>query len=116
MLSLAEPLLYDDPPASYLSSIPRSVIVKRLTPYGLAPDSKKGYAAAINSYISFCEVHNEKPWPAQTIMLEEWAATRIFESTLPKQSQIKPDAVLSYLSALKSYHIDRGLCLRGFDD
>ena len=49
-------------------------------------------------------------------MLEKWAATRIFGSTLPKQGQIKPDAVLSYLSALKSYHIDRRLSLGGFDD
>ncbi len=40
-------------------------------------------------------MHNEKPWPAQTIMLEKWATTCIFGSTLPKQSQIKPDAVLS---------------------
>ena len=109
MLSLAEPLSYDDPPASYLSSTPGSAIVKRLAWYGLAPDTRKGYAAAINSYVSFCAVHNEKPWPAQTIMLEEWAATRIFGSTLPKQGQIKPDAVLSYLSALKSYHIDSRL-------
>ncbi len=49
-------------------------------------------------------------------MLEEWAATRIFGGKLPKQGQIKLDAVLSYLSALKSYHIHRRLSLRGFDD
>ena len=49
-------------------------------------------------------------------MLEEWAVTRIFRSTLPKQGQIKPDTVLSYLSALKSYHIDRRLSLKDFDD
>ncbi len=60
-------------------------------------------------------MHNEKLWLAQTIMLEEWAATRIFGSTLPKQGQMKPDAVLSYFSVLKSYHIDRHLSLGGFD-
>lgn len=49
-------------------------------------------------------------------MLEEWAANRIYGSTLPKQGQIKPDTVSSYLSALKSYHIDRRLSLKGFDD
>ena len=49
-------------------------------------------------------------------MLEEWAATRIFGSTLPKQGQTQPDTVLGYLSALKSYHIDRRLSLKGFDD
>ncbi len=115
MLSLAEPFSYDDPPASYVSSTPGSAIVKRLAWYGLAPDTRKGYAATINSYISFYTVHNEKPWPAQMIMLEEWAATCIFRSTLPKQGQIKLDAVLSYFSALKSYHINRRLSLGGFD-
>ncbi len=61
MLTLAEPLLYDDLPASYLSSTPGSAIVKRLAWYRLAPHTRKGYAAAINSYVSFCAVHNEKP-------------------------------------------------------
>ena len=42
--------------------------------------------------------------------------TRIYGTTLPKQGQIKPDMVLSYLSTLKSYQIDRGLSLKGFDD
>ncbi len=116
MLSLAEPLLYDDPPASYLCSTPGSAIFKRLAWYTLAPDTRKGCAAAINSYVSVCVVQNEKLKPAQTMMLEKLAATRIFGSTLPKQGQIKPDAVLSYLSAFKLYHIDRGLSLRGFDD
>ncbi len=49
-------------------------------------------------------------------MLEEWAATRIFGSTLSKQGQMKPDAVLSYLLALKSYDIDRHLCMWNFDN
>ncbi len=49
-------------------------------------------------------------------MLEEWAANQIYGSTLSKQGQIKPDTVASYFSALKSYHIDRRLCLKDFDD
>lgn len=49
-------------------------------------------------------------------MLEEWAANWCYASTLLKQSQIKPDTVVSYLSALKSYHIDRRLSLKGFDN
>ncbi len=113
---MAEPLSYADPPASYLSFTLGSAIVKRLAWYRLAPNTRKDYAAAINSYVSFCVVHNKKPWPAQTIMLEEWVAPRIFGSTLPKQGQIKPDAVLSYLLALKSYHINRRLSLGDFDD
>ncbi len=116
MLSLAESLSYDKPPASYLSSNPGSAIVKRLAWYWLAPNTRKGYAAGINSYVSFFAVQNKKLWPTQTIMLEEWAATCIFGSTLPKQGQIKPDAVPSYLSALKSYPIDTRLSLKSIDD
>lgn len=48
-------------------------------------------------------------------MLEEWAARRIFSSTLPKQGQAQPDTAASDLSALKSYHIDRHLSLKAFD-
>ena len=116
LFSLAELLSYDHPRASYLSSIPGSAIVKHLAWYWYFPDTKKGYAAVINSYVSFYIVHNERPWRVQTIMLKEWEATRIFGSTTPKQGQIKPDTVLRYFLALKSNHIDRRLSLGGFDD
>ena len=85
MSSLAEAPSYDDPPASYLSSTPGSTIVKRLAWYGLVPDTWKGYAAAISFYVLFYAPHNKEPWPASTKMLEEWAATRIYGTTLPKQ-------------------------------
>ena len=49
-------------------------------------------------------------------MLEEWAAHRIFGSTLPQQGQVKPDTVASYLSALRSYHIDRHMSLEAFNE
>lgn len=116
MLRLAEPLSYDDLLTFYLSSTPRSTIVKRLVCYGFGPNTKKGYAIAINFYVSFCVVYNEKPWLEQTIMIEKWETTRIFGSTLPKQGQIKPDTVVSCLLALKSYHIDSCLNLTGFND
>ncbi len=58
--NITEPLLYDDPPASYLSSTPRSVIIKHFAWYGLAPDTRKSYAAAINSYVSFCASAQQK--------------------------------------------------------
>lgn len=50
------------------------------------------------------------------IMLEKWAAMKIYGSTLPKQGQIKPVIVMNYLSSLKSYHIDQYLSLEGFDN
>ncbi len=80
------------------------------------PRYQKGYAAAISSYVSFCLLHNKEPWPVSTTILEEWAVTRIYGTTLSKQGQIKSDTVLSYLSALKSYHIDMRLSLKNFYD
>ena len=54
-------------------------------------------------------------WPATVEMLEEWVAYRIYGSTIPKQGQVKPETMSNYLSALKSYHIDRHLSLEAFD-
>lgn len=116
MSALAELFVYNDSPTSYLFSILKLTIVKCLAWYSLAPNIKKGYSAVINTYVIFCALHNKEPWPVSTTMLEEWAANRIFGNTLLKQGQVKPDKVLSYLSALKSYHIDKRLSLKNFDD
>lgn len=92
MFILAKPLSFHESLAPYLYSKSGSTIVKQLVWYGLAPDTRKGYAAAINSYKSFCALFNEKSWPALTTMLEEWVANRIFGSTLlnkAKQSSIQ---------------------------
>lgn len=43
---LADPIPFDDPPASYLSSTPGSTIA-------IVPDTRKGYLSAIDSYESF---------------------------------------------------------------
>ncbi len=40
----------------------------------------------------------------------------MYRCTLPQQCQIKLDTVLSYLSAIKSYHIDRRQSFEGFDN
>lgn len=89
MSLLAEPILFDEPPASYLSTTPGPAIVKRLAWYGLAPDTWKGYATPIDLFEDLCMLCNKKPWPASTHMLEEWAGNCIFRSTLPKQGSYK---------------------------
>lgn len=52
---------------------------------------------------------NISPWPATTRTLEEWSAQRIYGSTLTKQGRIKPETLITYLSSLRSYHIDHNL-------
>ena len=56
------------------------------------------------------------PWPTTNQTLEKWSAHRIFGSNLPKQGQIKPDTVVSYLSGPWSHHVDHHLSLDVFDD
>lgn len=48
--------------------------------------------------------------------LNKWAIIQIYRTILPKQGQIKPDKIEGYLSALKSYQIDRHLGLKKFDN
>lgn len=116
MSPLTELLEFDDPPASYLSSTSGSTIVKRLAWYGLVPETRKGYKVARESYESFCMLMRLAPWPATNQTLDEWSAHRIFGSNLPKQGQIKPDTLVSYLSGLRSHHVDHHLPLDVFDD
>lgn len=116
MSPLGEPITYNDLPISYLSFIPGSIIIKYLAWYELAPDTKRGYAAVINSYNSFCMLYNKKLLSASMIMLEKWATIRIYRSMPSKQGQIKPDNVISFFSAFKSYYIDLHFNLKDFNN
>lgn len=115
MSSLAEPLHFTEPPASYLSSTSGSTIVKRLTWNGVSAETRNGYQTVIDSYKTFCMLFNLPAWPATSHTLEKWSANWIYGSNLSKQGQIKPDTVLSYLSELQAYHIDHSLPLDAFE-
>ncbi len=112
---MAEPIAFDNPPAAYLSSTPGSAIVKRLAWYGFASYTKKSYNSAIELFESFYVMMKRPAWSTTKFLLEEWVAHWIFGSILPKQGQVKPETVGTYLSALKSYHIDRHLIFAAFD-
>lgn len=115
MSTLASPLGFDAPSASFLDSILHlSYSAKTLLWYGLSLKTREGYDSAISSYILFCATHNVKPWPASELALIEWTTGRIFGLTTPKQGQSKPATAQNYLSALKSYHIDRNFPLHAF--
>ena len=110
MSTLAGPLEFNAPPAEFINSITDlSTPAKTLLWYGLSPNTRSGYNSAINSYTLFCASHGTKTWPASEPVLIEWVTGRVFGSAAPKQGQIQPKTVESYLSALKSYHVDRNL-------
>ena len=48
-----------------------------------------------------------QPWPATESALCLWVTTRAFSSSKKHQNQLKPDTLQAYLSALRSYHVDR---------
>ena len=115
MSTLAGPLEFNAPPAEFLDSIQDlSAPAKTLLWYGLTPKTRAGYNSAINSYTLFCATHVCKAWPASEPILIEWVTGRVFGSASPKQGQIKPRTVETYLSALKSYHVDRNFPTHAF--
>ena len=57
-----------------------------------------------------------KSWPATIEPITEWAAQQILARGLPKQSQVKPDTVASYLSGLQLYHINHHWLVSVFED
>lgn len=115
MSPLAEPLEFDAPPSEFLDSIADlSVPAKTLLWYGLSPKTRQGYTSAITSYTLYCAMQDVKAWPASENVLAEWVTGRIFGSATPKQGQVKPNTVQSYLSALRSYHVDNNLPIQVF--
>lgn len=115
MSILAGPLEFLPPPSEFIDSIPElSLSAKTFLWYGLSPRTRQGYQSAISSFTLFCAFKGIKPWPATEFVLAEWITGRIRGSNMPKQDQIKPNTVQSYLSALKSYHIDHNLPSHAF--
>jgi hypothetical protein len=54
------------------------------------------------------------PYPASSIALAEWATLRAHGSLT--ENKLAPDTIQSYLSAIRSIHIDRHLSLAVFED
>lgn len=71
---------------------------------------------------AFCPTHlfrifnmGATTWPAIVELLAEWAANRLMGSTITMQRQVKANTVASYLSALRSWHVDDEFSLTPFE-
>lgn len=115
MFALAEPLVFDAPPESWMNSVRGSNTVKALIWAGLSPNTRRGYQTSIRSYIYWAAYTGETAWPATLDLLEEWAANRIMGSSIAKQGQVQPSTVASYLSAIRSWHVDHEYSLAPFE-
>jgi hypothetical protein len=78
-------------------------------------ESQRSYESAQRSYEYFCQVHEQPAFPAQLHTLGEWVTGRGIGSLMPWQDRIKPETILSYLSALRSVHVDRRIATDVFD-
>lgn len=115
MSALADTLEFTPSPQEFLDSITNlSYSAKILLWYGLSPKTQQGYDSAISSYILFCAIRGIKAWPASESVLVEWISARVFGSAMAKQNRITANTIQSYLSALKSYHIDHHIPTQAF--
>ena len=114
MPPLAEFLHFENPPPSWLLE------VGDLTPscatflwYGLATETRRAYNAARISFENFCASYSTPAFPAKLHMLAEWATLRAHGAL--HENKLSPDTIQSYVSALRSVHVDRGLSTDVFE-
>jgi hypothetical protein len=84
--------------------------------HGLSPSTRTTYKTARTSFEYFCQIRNQPAFPAQRLHLIEWVTLRSTGSSECHQDRITGDTIASYLSALRSVHVDRGLPTSVFDD
>lgn len=99
-----------------MKSVRGSDMIKRLLWIGLSFSTRKSYQTAIKSYTYYTKYIGVTTWPATTEHLEAWVANRIMGSTIAMQGKVKPDTVASYLSALRSWHVDHEYSLAPFEE
>lgn len=98
-----------------MDSVRGSNTVKKLIWANLSPNTRKGYQTGITSYIYWASYVGITVWPATSELFEEWAANRIMGPAIAQQGQVKPDTVASYLSAIRSWHVDHEYSLAPFE-
>ena len=113
-----EPVPHDAPPTRFLQSSGEelSTPLRNLLWFGLAPQTRRGYDAATKSYTSFCAVRGELLWLAQELVLGEWLAAKIYGGQERHMGRIKPATASVYLSALRSYQVDRRMDTQVFSN
>ena len=106
-----EPALPVEPPEDFIAltkDVATSYQHVKLLWNGLKPDTRKNYAVAIRSYTAHCRLQGYTAWPATTASLSSWLAARAFGSSQPLMGQVTANTLQSYLSALRSVHVDLG--------
>jgi hypothetical protein len=75
---------------------------------GLSTDTRRAYISAHRSFEYWCKLNGvQEAYPAQELHLGEWLAARTTSGVLGKA--VKANTLDSYLSAIRSVHVDRCL-------
>ena len=93
-------------PKSFADSLSCSALVATLLWSGLAPETRTSYSSATTSWETFCALQSVEAYPIQEPHLAEWMAKRTFGSS--QMRQVSPSTLSTYLSALRSRHVDLG--------
>jgi integrase len=76
---------------------------------GLKETTRKAYASATRSYEDFCRLQSIKAWPATSQGLASWIVERAWGNTTPGMGQVSGKTLRTYVSALRSIHVDLDL-------
>jgi hypothetical protein len=75
--TLAETLRFDEPSTDWLKAIgPYSQTLANFLWNSLTIETRKTYAGYVKSWVSFCNLHGQQPFPAQLHSLGEWILLR----------------------------------------
>ncbi len=116
MPALAEPLTVRVPPSFTASLSNRDPAQAKLLWNGLAKGTRSNYFGAITNYEEICKQDGLPAWPASSESLANYVTSRAYPSSNTLRAQLRPTTIRSYLSALRSHHIDHQLSLEVFDN
>jgi hypothetical protein len=89
--------------------------VKIVLWHDLAHETQKYYEIAIDFFQIWCMFNNQTFWSITLKNVEKWVVNKMYDSTLNKQEKIKIVTIQSYLSDIRSYHVDHLFDLNVFD-
>ncbi|RPA75415.1 hypothetical protein BJ508DRAFT_21409 [Ascobolus immersus RN42] len=99
------------PPPNWASEVGLSPRAARFLWWGLSAKTRSTYNTAYQSYRQFCLLAGfTRPLPATVQTLCEWAAE------LAHCHSVKHSTIKTYLTALRSFHVDIGYPVTGFTD
>lgn len=116
MPALVDIIDFEAPPREFFDNIGTvSSPCTTLLWLGLSPGTRANYSTAIRSFEFYCSDKGLDPWPAKEQILGEWITVRAFGNTCSSEGKLKADTISSYLSALRSVHVDRRIPTTVFD-